>query len=194
MLRAATAYEEPDAGSPAAGRLDATTIDGTTNIALVTGETRRNGDLWVRVRLAEQPDNRVGWVPRSALGGYEFVHTRLVVDRARFLALLYVDGKLVFRAPVGIGRPDAPTPHGEFYVVDRLDGFGNPFYGPVAFGTSARSPTLTDWPGGGVIGIHGTNDPGLIPGRISHGCIRMRNADILRLKRLLPIGTPLTIL
>ena len=52
---------------------------------------------------------------------------------------------------------------------------------------------LTDWPGGGVIGIHGTNQPGLLPGRVSHGCIRLRNRDILRLGRRLKLGTPITI-
>ena len=66
-------------------------------------------------------------------------------------------------------------------------------YGPVAFGTSARSPGLSDWPGGGFIGIHGTDRPELIPGRISHGCIRMRNADILALAKRMPVGTPITI-
>jgi lipoprotein-anchoring transpeptidase ErfK/SrfK len=154
---------------------------------------RRPDGLWVRVRLAELPNNHTGWVRRDALGGYQFVRTHLVIDRTRLRAVLYSNHKAVFRAPIAIGRPDAPTPAGSFYVVDRLDGFGDPFYGPVAFGTSARSATLTDWPGGGVIGIHGTNRPDLIPGRVSHGCIRMRNPDILRLRRLLPIGTPLTI-
>jgi lipoprotein-anchoring transpeptidase ErfK/SrfK len=67
------------------------------------------------------------------------------------------------------------------------------FYGPLAFGTSARSPVLTDWPGGGFVGIHGTNQPKLIPGRVSHGCIRMRNPDIERLGRLMPVGTAITI-
>jgi lipoprotein-anchoring transpeptidase ErfK/SrfK len=52
---------------------------------------------------------------------------------------------------------------------------------------------LTDWPDGGFVGIHGTNEPELIPGAISHGCIRLRNVDILRLSRLMPVGTPLTI-
>ena len=32
----------------------------------------------------------------------------------------------------------------------------------------------------------------LIPGRPSHGCIRVRNADMARLYRLTPIGTPIT--
>ena len=95
--------------------------------------------------------------------------------------------------PVGIGTAAAPTPAGEFFVRNRLTRFRSPFYGPVAFGTSARSATLTDWPGGGFVGIHGTDRPDLLPGRVSHGCIRMRNADILRLARLMPIGTPVSI-
>ena len=52
---------------------------------------------------------------------------------------------------------------------------------------------LSDWPGGGVIGIHGTNEPYLIPGRPSHGCIRVPNRAISRLYRLMPIGTPMRI-
>jgi lipoprotein-anchoring transpeptidase ErfK/SrfK len=97
------------------------------------------------------------------------------------------------RMPVGIGAPGAPTPRGEFVVRNRLTRFKSAFYGPVALGTSARSETLTDWPGGGYVGVHGTDRPDLIGGAVSHGCIRLRNADIVRLARELPIGTPLTI-
>ena len=108
-------------------------------------------------------------------------------------ATLKRDGKPVFRTRVGVGRPQWPTPHGEFYVRDKLTRFGNPFYGPIAFGTSARSAVLTDWPGGGFVGVHGTNEPGILPGHVSHGCIRMRNSAILRLAQLMPVGTPLTV-
>ena len=52
---------------------------------------------------------------------------------------------------------------------------------------------LSDWPGGGVVGVHGTNEPELIPGRPSHGCVRLRNDKILRLVALMPIGTPVRI-
>jgi lipoprotein-anchoring transpeptidase ErfK/SrfK len=72
-------------------------------------------------------------------------------------------------------------------------GSAGSFYGPLAFITSATSDTLTDWPGGGVVGIHGTSVPGLIPGKISHGCVRLRNADILKLAKLMPVGTPVTV-
>ncbi len=45
-----------------------------------------------------------------------------------------------------------------------------------------------------VAGIHGTNEPWLTPGRPSHGCVRVRKADITRLYRLVQIGRPLRII
>ena len=193
VLRQVAARARPSADAPLVANLGLLTEEGTTNLVLVLGQqTQGNGD-WVHVRLPVLPNNQTAWVPRSALGGYHFVHTRLLVDREHFQAILYDDRRPIFRAPVGVGRAESPTPTGQFYIREKLLGFGDPFYGPVAFGTSARSDVLTDWPGGGFVGIHGTNEPELIPGRISHGCIRLRNADILRLSRLMPVGTPLTI-
>jgi hypothetical protein len=193
VARPVEARNAPGRRAPAVARLERETPEGTTNIVLVLAERLRADGVWVRVRLPVLPNNLTGWVPRSALGGYGFVHTSLVVDRARLTATLFRDGHKVFAAPIGIGTPVSPTPAGRFYIRNRLSGFGDPFYGPVAFGTSARSTVLTDWPGGGFVGIHGTNEPELIPGRVSHGCVRLRNADITRLSRLMPIGTPVTI-
>jgi len=127
------------------------------------------------------------------LGGYQFVATHLVISLHLLRAVLLRDGRPVFTAPVGVGQPQWPTPRGQFYVRDKLTAYASPFYGPVAFGTSARSSVLTEWPDGGFVGIHGTDAPQLIPGRVSHGCIRLRNPDILRLARLMPVGTPVTI-
>lgn len=193
VLHPAAARVAAETGARVLTVLSTTTPERTSNLVGVLGETVRGGAVWVHVQLPILPTGATGWVPRSALGGYRFVHTRLVVDLERLRATLLADGRPVFRAPVGVGRSDSPTPKGEFYVRDRLTWFRNLFYGPVAFGTSARSPVLTDWPGGGFIGIHGTNEPGLLPGRISHGCVRMRNGDIRRLARLMPVGTRLTI-
>jgi hypothetical protein len=169
------------------------TPEATTNIVLVVGGRRADETGWVPVRLAVLPNNTTGWVPRSALGGYHFVHTHLVIDLSRLTATLYYDRRVTFRAPVGVGEPQWPTPKGFFYVREQLSQFASSFYGPIAYGTSARSNVLTDWPSGGFVGVHGTNQPDLIPGRISHGCVRLRNPDIIRLSRLMPIGTPVTI-
>jgi lipoprotein-anchoring transpeptidase ErfK/SrfK len=132
-------------------------------------------------------------VRRQVLGAYQTANTHFVVDRRGLRATLYRSGKAVFTAPVGVGAASWPTPAGEFLVRSELTRYASPFYGPVAFGTSARSAVLTDWPAGGFVGIHGTSEPQLLPGRVSHGCIRMRNPDIVRLAELMPVGTPLTI-
>lgn len=193
VIRPAEARELPRRDSARVTLLRRETEERTTNIVLVLGEARGPDGTWVHVRLPVLPNDRTAWVPRSTLGGYQFVDTHLVVDLARLTATLLRGGRPVFRTVVGIGQTAWPTPKGHFYIRDKVSGFDDPFYGPVAFGTSARSPVLTDWPGGGFVGIHGTNQPELIPGRISHGCIRMRNEDVVRLARLMPVGTPLTI-
>ncbi len=194
VRRDVTARRRPTGSAPAVGILTARTPEATTTIVLPLARRRdQRGDLWIRVRLPALPNGTTGWVPRAALGANGTVRTRLVVDLARRRATLLRDGRATLSMPVGVGTPDAPTPRGEFVIRNRLMRYQSAFYGPVAFGTSARSATLTDWPGGGYVGIHGTNRPDLIPGAVSHGCIRLRNADILRLAREMPVGTPLTI-
>jgi lipoprotein-anchoring transpeptidase ErfK/SrfK len=68
----------------------------------------------------------------------------------------------------------------------------DPFYGPFAIETSAYS-RLSEWPGGGVVGIHGTSLPQLIGRAVSHGCIRVPHAAALRLQREVPLGSVIEI-
>ena len=194
VRRPTTARATPGRAGVAVTRLAPRTPEGTANTLLILDRTHdATGRVWVRARLPVLPAGTTGWLPRSAIGGYRSVNTRLMIDRRRFRAILLRDGRPVMRARIGIGLSHWPTPRGRFYVRSKLVRYRSSFYGPVAFGTSARSAVLTDWPGGGFIGIHGTNQPGLLPGRVSHGCIRMRNADIVRLGRLMPVGTPMEV-
>ncbi len=194
VRRAVLARTQPSPNAEVVTRLEPRTPEETSNIVLVLDRRRdAAGRLWLHVRLPVLPNDRTGWIPREALGGYGVVRTRLVVDLGQFTATLLRDRRPVFRAQIGVGKSAWPTPTGNFYIRNRLTSYESPFYGPLAFGTSARSAVLTDWPDGGFVGIHGTNQPELLPGRVSHGCIRMRNEDILELGRLMPIGTPVTI-
>jgi hypothetical protein len=194
VRRAVAAHSRPAARSRVVATIPRETPEHTDNIVAVLGRERdAAGRLWVKVRIPALPDNVTAWVERSALGGYTVVDTRLEVDLERLTVTLYRAGRRVFEAAAGVGRPSWPTPKGHFYIRNKLTDFASPAYGPLAFGTSARSPVLTDWPGGGFIGIHGTNEPQLLPGRVSHGCVRLRNSDILRLAELMPVGTPVTI-
>ena len=194
VLEASVARARPGAGSPAVNQVSTLTPEGTANLVVVTAEVIRNGVDWVRASLPSVEDRgQSGWLPRRVLGGWSFVDTRAVIDRSRLDLTLFRAGRVILRTPVGIGTTTDPTPAGRFYVRDRLTKFASPTYGPLAFGTSARAPYLTDWPDGGYIGIHGTDEPELIPGRISHGCIRLTNSAILKLGRLMPVGTPVIV-
>jgi hypothetical protein len=190
-----TARLTPSRRARAITRLRFNTEDGVPEVYLaLQSQLDRDGNEWVEVSLPMRPNGRKGWVPREALGEWHVVRTRLVIDRRRLRATLFRSGRAVFRTRVGVGKPSTPTPAGRFYVRERLRGYAiGTIYGPVALGTSAYSEKLTDWPGGAVVGIHGTNQPGLIPGRPSHGCVRMRNRAILRLAQLMPVGTPIEI-
>ncbi len=190
----AVARTRPSPNARAVTRLRYYTEDGYPEVYVVLARyTDKHGRTWLKVRLPMRPNGRTGWVRSGALGRLHTVSTFLRVDKHRLRATLYRHGRAIWRAPVGIGKHGTETPGGHFYIRERLKvPSRSSLYGPLAFGTSAYSK-LTDWPGGGVIGIHGTNEPGLIPGRPSHGCVRVRNRDILRLGRLMPIGTPVRI-
>jgi len=192
--RQVAARTSPSASAKVITRLRPLTPELTANLTLtLDGQINEKGEYWVRVRLPILPNGSTGWVPRNALGPFRKNWTRLVIDRAVFTATLYRRGVAVFRTRVGVGKSYWPTPAGEFHVRNRLTGFSDQIYGPIAFGTNARSAVLTDWPGGGFIGIHGTNNPRILPGQVSHGCVRMPNGAIRRLSRLMPLGTPVTI-
>ena len=191
----ATVRALPSATSGPITRLRFRTEDGLPEVYVVlASRPDSTGGDWFQIRLPMRPNERVGWVRGDALGPLHLVHTRLIVDRRRLSASLYSGGRRIWFSRIGVGKPSTPTPAGRFWIRERfrVPG-GRGLYGPYAFGTSAYSETLTDWPGGGVVGIHGTDQPKLIPGRPSHGCIRVPNPAILRLATLMPVGTPLVI-
>jgi L,D-transpeptidase catalytic domain len=193
VMRKTVVRAAPSALARARTRLSLWTPEYYPNLALALQQRVQKNGTWIQIRLAILPNNSTGWVKRGALGALRTTRDHLFVYRASSRAVLTRNGVPIFQARVGVGKTIWPTPRGEFYITEKITGFNNAAYGPIAFGTNARSAVLTDWPGGGFIGIHGTNAPGLIPGHVSHGCIRMRNAAIIHLSRLMKIGTPLTV-
>jgi hypothetical protein len=148
--------------------------------------TMADGEQWLRVMLPHQDFGREAWV-----GAEEFrlvrMHEKIVVDLSSFTLRHLRDGKLVHRFRVGVGRPEYPTPLGTYFIMAKLQqGLPSGPYGVYTLGTSAFSPVIND----GRVGIHGTADPSDLGLRVSHGCIRVYNADMMKLKGI-PIGTPL---
>jgi hypothetical protein len=190
-----TIFSAPLSTAPRVGSLHAYTEDGFPEVyLLLRARWDAAGREWIELRLPGRPNGRVGWVRREALGAMHLTHELVVVDRARLRLSVYSDGRLLWKAPVGIGTAASPTPPGHFWIreVFKIADSASGYY-PYAFGTADYS-TLTDWPGGGVVGIHGPYfAQRSIPGRISHGCIRLRIADDARLARYVTAGTPLLV-
>ncbi len=189
-----TIYSRPSITSRPVGRLRRFTEDREFEIYLVLeSHVDGRGLSWMRVRIPKRPNGQTGWVKASHLSDLTVVRTMLRVNRTTLRATLFDRGRVIWSSPIGVGKAATPTPAGRYYVRELLPNLGGKgIYGPYAFGTSAYS-VLSDWPGGGVVGIHGTNQPQLIPGRPSHGCIRVPNFNIRRLVKLMPLGTPIEI-
>jgi lipoprotein-anchoring transpeptidase ErfK/SrfK len=168
------------------------------------------GEPWLKVLLPVRPNGTTGFIPASDVTVKQTVY-RLRVVRKKFSVYFYEGCKLIDRFKVGIGNGATPTPVGKFYL-QALYKLPNPntIYGTYAYALSGYSEAIKRWqrgvcagvePGdpeagkcGGIIGLHGTNDPQRSIGRyVSNGCVRMRNKDIESLVPKLPLGTPIEI-
>jgi lipoprotein-anchoring transpeptidase ErfK/SrfK len=153
----------------------------------------RQGD-WLGVLLPMRPNGAMGWIRASEVDLTE-VPYRIQVQQGGLMITVWRGSEVVLQEPIGLGRAGTATPCGEYFLTELLQPTnGGGAYGPYAFGTSAYSEVLTSFAGGnGQIGLHGTNEPGLLGQRVSHGCIRMSNSGITKLAGMLPLGTPLYI-
>jgi hypothetical protein len=193
VRRRISAFRSPG-GRPLArfGRINQ---NGVPTVLGVLGvrKNARCAPAWYRVQLPLRPNGLTGWV-RAADVQVEPVETRIVIHvRARRLELLR-SGRVVLRTPISTGAAETPTPLGRFYVKERLiPADPNGPWGPAGLGVSAYSPVLKDWPQGGPLGIHGTNDPSAIGRAASHGCIRVPNGVMKELFAQTLAGTPVII-
>ncbi|NUT55971.1 MAG: L,D-transpeptidase [Thermoleophilia bacterium] len=145
---------------------------------------------WYRLSLPGRPNGRTGWVPAASVTLTPVTKT-IVIDRSARTLQLRSRGRVVLETRVAVGAPGMETPLGRFYVQAKFRPTA-PVLGAYGFETSAYSK-LSEWPGGGIVGIHGTNAPWLLGRAVSHGCIRVANDAILRLRDLVPVGTPIEI-
>ena len=149
---------------------------------------------WLEVLLPMRPNGSRGWI-READVSLTQHQWRILVELGAHRITVWNGAAIVVQEPVGIGTSDTPTPGGDYYITEMLrpPDPGGP-YGPYAFGLSAYSEVLHSFAGGpGIVGLHGTNSPSGLGRDVSHGCIRMTNASIVKLANSMPIGTPISI-
>jgi lipoprotein-anchoring transpeptidase ErfK/SrfK len=164
--------------------------DGAPRVFLV--KERKGG--WLQVLLPVRPNGSRGWIRETdvSLGTHAY---RIKIELGAHRITVWNGTQVVLQEPVGVGRPNAPTPSGEYYITELLrppdpDGA----YGPYAFGLSGFSEVYKTFAGGpGTLGLHGTNDPSGLGKDVSAGCIRLSNEGITKLARTLPLGTPVEV-
>jgi lipoprotein-anchoring transpeptidase ErfK/SrfK len=186
-------YKEPDAASQLLYSLG---VGLEIKGAVVFTVIRTSGD-WLNVNVPVRPNGTTGWIKKSEV--HTFQHRYAIrVSRAARKMVICNAGRVIQTETVAVGQAKYPTPTGVFFTADLVKpkGGGNGAYGAFAYGLSAfsESPELEDWNGGdGRVAIHGTNAPKLLGQPVSHGCIRVANAGITKMKNTLPLGVPVEV-
>ena len=186
------AHSKPSGASPIIKVFPQFRSDFRPTALLVLGEAKdAKGLRWLKLSLPLRPNGRIGWVKAAAVQ-MRPVRRSIVIDLSSRKLRVLQEGKTRYATRVAVGRSGMETPTGKFYLTASFKPTER-FLGSFAFETSAYSK-LSEWPGGGVVGLHGTSMPWLLGQAVSHGCVRMSNAAALVLKRLTPAGTPLKII
>ena len=157
----------------------------------VRSATDSKGNVWYRVSIPMRPNGTYGWIPARTVS-LKPTHSQIVINLKSRTIDVYRFGKRKWHGIVAIGAPGRETPRGHYFVAARFVPYHDPFLGIFALETSAYSK-LTEWPGGGVVGIHGTDEPQLLGKAVSHGCVRVSNLTAAHLRTLAPLGTPIWI-
>ena len=151
---------------------------------------------WLQVRLPQRPNGLTGWIP-AASAVLTSTTYGVLIDVTAHRLRLYNEGVAVLDLPAGTGTANDPTPLGQFYVMDVAPPEG-PGWGPFILDTNAHSEAIISWEGRGdaFTAIHGPLGAdaaiGTTGGAISHGCVRLHDADLAQLSPV-PPGAPVVI-
>ena len=163
----------------------------TTGVHLAGGTQGNPGRFWLKVVVPARPLGRRGWIPGYAARA-RATHKSVIVDRGSHWLTVFQDGKRIFRTRVATGRADRPTPLGLHYVAAKYRPPQNALVSAYALELSAPAG-LPDFALGGVVGIHGTPAVSTLGYNASNGCIRVSSSAALRLKQIVPLGTPVRV-
>jgi lipoprotein-anchoring transpeptidase ErfK/SrfK len=188
-----TVYTRPSTSAAVKTRLGKVNQNGYPTLVLVDSTKETGGRVWYRVWLAMRPNGSRGWVPEGKLAFYK-TSSKITIDLSERTLSVYRRGALLETYPVAVGKPGLSTPTGFYFINQKLKPSApGGAYGVLAIGISAFQPKLPDWPQGGPVAIHGTNQDELIGKAVSHGCVRMHDKDVLAVSRYVPAGSPVVI-
>lgn len=124
---------------------------------------------------------------------------QVIVDLSDRQVYLYKGTEQIGSYAVAIGKDGWETPTGRFQVLDmQVDPHWQHPITRADIPPGPGNPLGSRWVAflpmeDGVIGFHGTYQTELLGQAVSHGCIRMRNADIEAMYQHLALGAPIIV-
>ncbi|MFM7189448.1 MAG: L,D-transpeptidase family protein [Microcystaceae cyanobacterium] len=127
--------------------------------------------------------------------------TRLVLDISDRKVYVYQEETVIASFPVAVGKKGWETPTGNFQVIQKTENpiWENPWNGKKV-PASLEGPIGVRWigfwtDGKNTIGFHGTprKHEKFLGQAVSHGCVRMRNPDVVALFEMVQPGTPVIV-
>ena len=125
--------------------------------------------------------------------------SKLILSISKRVVEVYQGEDLIATFPVAVGKRGWETPKGSFEVMQMVKdpAWEHPWNGSIV-PPGPNNPLGQRWigfwtDGKNFIGFHGTPNESLIGQAVSHGCVRMKNADIKKLFQLVSIGTSVTV-
>lgn len=162
---------------------------GSALVFLVLGEW----DGWYKVQLPVAPQGTVGWIRATDVEVTEH-HVQVTVDLERHLLVASEDGRETLRVPIAVGKRDHPAP-GETFVAARLTltnpGAGYGRYALTLAGYGNGPETI--FRGRGLVALHGTDDASTTGQTVTSGSVGLASADLRTLFKIVPVGTPVSI-
>lgn len=129
----------------------------------------------------------------------ELLNVKLIIRLSKRRVYVYKEDQEIASYPIAVGKKGWETPQGNFEIIKKIEhpSWQNPWTGKV-IPPGANNPLGERWiafwtDGKNFIGFHGTPGENLIGQAVSHGCVRMKNKDVIALFDLVAIGTPVIV-
>ena len=174
-------------------RVRAASLHKAINAALVSPSAKRS--FTASVRKVSPSVTRADLAKRNPVV--------LIADRAGHTLKVYKNLKLSKSYNIAAGQAAYPTPAGQFTIANKAvnptwsvpdSAWAGSLAGSVIPGGAPENPLKARWLGiTDGVGIHGTSDEGSIGSNASHGCLRMRVADVVDLYPRVPVGAKILI-
>ena len=123
----------------------------------------------------------------------------LVLDLSDRKVYIFQGNKQIGSYPVAVGKEGWETPKGDFQVIEMQENpvWQDPWSGEIKKpgpNTALGLRWIGFWTNGkDTIGFHGTPTVDSIGQAASHGCVRMRNDDVVNLFQKVEMGTPVKV-